>query len=324
MALWSVLTTKGPCEESPALGRRVYVMSSSSPIDVSAALSSADPKDRFYESQGLRLHYADWGNEAAPPLLLIHGGRDHCRSWDAVARALQPHFHVMAPDLRGHGDSDWAKGSSYSLSDYVYDLTCLVRSASVHRTAIVGHSMGGMIGLMYAGAYPDQVSHLAVLDGVTVLPGLPGTSIHERFTKWVAQLDKIAERKKRYFRSTAEAADRISAHNKRLTPEQALHLASHGVKRNADGSYSWKFDEYQRARAPYRLSPDDHIALWSRITCPTLLLRGKESFLPDPETADVLAHFKQARLVTIVGAGHWLHHDKLDEVLGELCPFLGI
>jgi len=301
-------------------------MSSSPSIDAPAPAppSSANPKDRFYEAQGLRLHYADWGNDAAAPLILIHGGRDHCRSWDAVARALQPHFHVMAPDLRGHGDSDWAKGSSYSLSDNVYDLTCLVRSASVHQTAIVGHSMGGIIGLMYAGAYPDQVSHLAVLDGVTVLPGLPRTPIHERFTKWVTQLDKIAERKKRYFRSVAEAADRISAHNKRFTPEQALHLASHGVKRNADGSYSWKFDEYQRAMAPYRLSPDDHVALWSRITCPTLLLRGKESFLPDPETAGVLAHFRQARLATIVGAGHWLHHDKLDEVLGELCPFLGI
>jgi pimeloyl-ACP methyl ester carboxylesterase len=86
--------------------------------------------------------------------------------------------------------------------------------------AIVGHSMGGIIGLMYAGAYPDRVSHLAVLDGVTVLPGLPRTPIHERVTKWVLQLDKIAERKKRYFDSVAEAAERISAHNKRLTPEQ--------------------------------------------------------------------------------------------------------
>ena len=195
-------------------------MSSSPTMDTLAPTSSADPKDRFYESQGLRLHYADWGHEAAPPLLLIHGGRDHCRSWDAVARTLQSHFHVMAPDLRGHGDSDWANGGSYSLSDYVYDLTCLVRSASVHQTAIVGHSMGGMIGLMYAGAYPDKVSHLAVLDGVTVLPGLPGTSIHERFTKWVTQLDKIAERKNRYFRSVAEAAERISAHNKRSHPSR--------------------------------------------------------------------------------------------------------
>jgi len=286
--------------------------------------SSAGPADRFYESQGLRLHYADWGNDAAPSLILIHGGRDHSRSWDEVARALQPHFHVMAPDLRGHGDSDWAKGSSYSLSDYVYDLTCLVRSASVHQTAIVGHSMGGMIGLMYAGAYPDRMSYLAVLDGVTVLPGSPRAPIHERITEWVAQLDRIAEQKTRGYRTIAEAAERMSAHNKRLTPEQALHLASQGVKRNADGGYSWKFDEYQKARAPYRLSPDDHITLWSRITCPTLLLRGNESFLPDPETAGVLAHFRQAHLVTITGAGHWLHHDKLDEVLDVLRPFLGV
>ena len=66
----------------------------------------AESADRFYESQGLRLHYVDWGNETAPPLILIHGGLDHCRNWDAIARELQPHFHVVAPDLRGHGGHD--------------------------------------------------------------------------------------------------------------------------------------------------------------------------------------------------------------------------
>jgi pimeloyl-ACP methyl ester carboxylesterase len=230
----------------------------------------------------------------------------------------------MAPDLRGHGDSDWAKGSSYSLSDYVYDLTRLVHSVAVRRTAIVGHSMGGMIGLMYAGAYPDKVSHLAVLDGVTVLPGSSRAPIHEQIATWVAQLDRIAEQKNSHFRTIAEATERILAYNKRLMPDQALHLATHGVTRNADGAFRWKFDQYQQARAPYRLSPDDHVALWSRITCPTLLLRGNESFLPDPESAGVLAHFRQAHLVTIVGAGHWLHHDKLAEVLRELRLFLRI
>jgi pimeloyl-ACP methyl ester carboxylesterase len=299
-------------------------MSSSPSIDAPASPSSPDPADRFYESQGLQLHYTDWGNDAAPPLILIHGGRDHCRSWDEVARVLQPHFHVMAPDLRGHGDSDWAKGSSYSLSDYVYDLTCLVRSASTHQTIVVGHSMGGMIGLMYAGAYPDKVSHLAVLDGVTVLPGSSRAPIHEQIAKWVAQLDRIAEQKNRHFRTIAEATERILAHNKRLTPDQALHLATHGVKRNADRTYSWKFDPYQQARARYRLSPDDHVALWSRIICPTLLLRGNESFLAECGSAGILAHFRQVHLVTIMGAGHWLHHDKIDDVLRELRLFLGI
>src|SRR5206468_48214 len=80
------------------------------------------PQSRHYKSHGLRLHYADWGNEGAPAVILVHGGRDHCRSWDVIARSLQPHFHVLAPDLRGHGDSDWTKGGSYALTEYVYDL----------------------------------------------------------------------------------------------------------------------------------------------------------------------------------------------------------
>jgi len=111
----------------------------------------AEPADRFYESQGLRLHYVDWGNEAAPPLILVHGGLDHCRNWDAIARDLQPHFHIMALDLRGHGDSEWAKGSSYSLTDNVYDLTRLMRFAELQDVVIVGPSMRGMVGLAYAG-----------------------------------------------------------------------------------------------------------------------------------------------------------------------------
>jgi len=106
---------------------------------------TAEPADCFYESHGLRLHYVDWGNAAAPPLILVHGGLDHCRNWDAIARELQPHFHVVALDLRGHGDSEWARGSSYSLADHVYDLARLVRFAGLQDAAIVGHSMGGRV-----------------------------------------------------------------------------------------------------------------------------------------------------------------------------------
>src|SRR3546814_20636320 len=62
---------------------------------------------RTYVSQRLRLHYVDWGNPDAPPLLLLHGGRDHCRNWDWVAQELRSDFHIIAPDLRGHGDSQW-------------------------------------------------------------------------------------------------------------------------------------------------------------------------------------------------------------------------
>src|SRR5215210_7168894 len=209
------------------------------------------PENRFFVSQGLRLHYADWGNENAPPILLVHGGRDHCRSWDLIARSLQPHFHVLAPALRGHGDSDWTKGGSYSLPEYVYDLARLVRSTAAPQVTIVGHSMGGMVGLIFAGTFPDQISALVVLDGVTVLPNTKKLPVHERIAKWVGQLGGLEDREPRHYPTVEEAAAQMRAHNKRLPYALALHLATFGAKRNEDGTYSWKFDPYQRAMAPH-------------------------------------------------------------------------
>jgi pimeloyl-ACP methyl ester carboxylesterase len=237
---------------------------------------------------------------------------------------LRTTFHVIAPDLRGHGDSDWATGSSYSQADHVYDLTCLVKAAGFENVTIVSHSMGGMVGLTYAGAYPEKVSRLVVLDGVTNFPARTVKPANVRIADWVADLDKTAQRKPHRYPSLAEGAERILSRNRRMTREQAIHLATHGLKRNADGTYGWKFDPYLRARAPYRLSLEDHIALWSRIQCPTLLVSGSESFLPDPETAGVLEHFRQAKLVKIEGAGHWLQHDKPAEVIEILKTFLEV
>jgi pimeloyl-ACP methyl ester carboxylesterase len=116
----------------------------------------------------------------------------------------------------------------------------------------------------------------------------------------------------------------MRAHNKRLPGELALHLATFGARRNADDTYSWKFDPYQRARAPQRLSGEDHVSLWSRITCPVLLLHPAESFLQNSETAGVASYFQNARSETISGAGHWLQHDKPEEVLRAIRAFLGL
>jgi pimeloyl-ACP methyl ester carboxylesterase len=294
------------------------------PITRPVAGVVSEPEDCFFESQGLRLHYADWGNEGAPPLLLVHGGRDHCRSWDVIARSLQPHFHVLAPDLRGHGDSDWSKGGSYALTEYVYDLSRLVRRAAARQVTIVGHSMGGMVGLIYAGTFPDQLSALVVLDGVTVMPDAKRKPAHERISKWVGQLDELEDRKPRRYRTIEEAAAQMRAHNARLSPELAQHLATFGARRNEDGTYSWKFDPYQRAMAPHRLLPEDHVSLWRRITCPTLLMNAEESFLQGRRTAGLADYFRDGRIETVAGAGHWLHHEKPDEVLHSIRRFLGL
>jgi len=284
----------------------------------------AVPESRFFQSQGLRLHYWDWGNADAPLMLLVHGGRDHGRSFDLIAKSLQPHFHVLAPDLRGHGDSDWTKGGSYALTEYVYDLSRLVRGTAADKVTMVGHSMGGMVCLIYAGTFPQQVSALVVLDGVTVLPNAKSAPAHERIAKYIGQLDKLDDRAPRRYRTIDEAATQMHVTNPRLPDDLARHLAAFAVRRNDDDTYSWKFDPYQRSMAPHRLSGDDHVSLWSRITCPTLLLHADESFLASPDTAELATYFQQARIDTITGVGHWLHHEKPAEVLGAIRTFLGV
>lgn len=282
------------------------------------------PTSRFYRSHGLRLHYWDWGNDAAPPLLLIHGGQDHGRSWDHLARALRPHFHVLAPDLRGHGDSDWTRGGSYALPEYVYDLTRLPPLAGSRPATVIGHSMGGMVAMIFAGTFPDQVARLVVLDGVTVRPGEARPPVHERIARWIGQLDRLEERQPRSYASIADAAAQMRAHNKRLSPELAQHLATHGVRADADGGYRWKFDPYQRVSAPHRLAPQEYADLWARIACPTLLLFAGESFLAAPPAADLARDFGNARVETIADAGHWLQHDRPDEVLRLIRDFLDL
>lgn len=280
------------------------------------------PQSRFHESHGLRLHYADWGNESAPPLILVHGGRDHCRSWDHIARSLQPHFHVLAPDLRGHGDSDWTRGGSYALTEYVYDLTRLVRSIAAPQVTLIGHSMGGMVSLIFSGSFPEQVSKLVVLDGVTMLPDTPKPPAHERIGKWVGQLDKLHDRTPRRYAALEDAAAQMMLHNKRLSRDLALHLATHGARQNEDGTYSWKFDPHLNVWPVEDVGDEFIEQLWSAITCPTLLLYGADSWASNPEKDGRIAHFKTAQVIEFEKAGHWLHHDQFDRFIKTLRNFL--
>src|SRR5207253_1819953 len=99
--------------------------------------------------QRLKLHYVDWGNAERRALLLLHGGRDHCRSWDWVAADLRRDFHLIAPDLRGHGDSAWAVGSTYSMIDYVLDLAALLKTLDLfpihHHRPLAGRARGSPV-----------------------------------------------------------------------------------------------------------------------------------------------------------------------------------
>jgi pimeloyl-ACP methyl ester carboxylesterase len=107
-----------------------------------------------------------------------------------------------------------------------------------------------------------------------------------------------------------------------LSAEQARHLTIHGVNQNEDGTFSWKFDNYVRAFAPYGFSVAEITSLWSEITCPTLLVHGADSWMSQPDTNGSMVYFSNARSVTIERAGHWVHHDRLDAFLDIVEPFL--
>jgi pimeloyl-ACP methyl ester carboxylesterase len=285
------------------------------------------PTSHTYFSQRLRLHYVDWGNPDRAALLLLHGGRDHCRNWDWTAAALRDEWHVIAPDLRGHGDSQWSPDGSYTMAGYIYDLAQLIHQQRLAPVTIIAHSLGGQIALRYAGIYPDAVTTLVAIEGMGPPPDvLAERSTHtvaERMDEWIREQRALAGRLPRRYASIEDAFHRMQEENPHLSAEQARHLTAHGVNQNEDGTYSWKFDNYVRAWPPYDMSSRDIQLLWSRIACPTLLLYGKESRSGNPVEDGRAQFFRKVRVVGLEGAGHWLHHDRLDEFLRIAREFLG-
>lgn len=284
------------------------------------------PTSRFYMSQRLRLHYVDWGNPGAPPLLLLHGGQDHCRNWDWVAAALKQDWHIIAPDLRGHGDSAWAADGNYTMAGYVADLVQLIQQQRLAPVTIIAHSLGGNIALRTTGIYPDQVRRLVSIEGLGPSPSSQAKrmerSIDVRMAEWIAERHALSARLPRRYASIEEALARMQAQNKHLSPTQARHLTQHGVNQNEDGTYSWKFDNYVRGWPPYDMTYAEVEQLWVRITCPTLLVYGRESWASNPEDDGRLKHFRNARVAAFERAGHWVHHDRLAGFLDELRGFL--
>jgi pimeloyl-ACP methyl ester carboxylesterase len=284
------------------------------------------PTSRRFVSQRLRLHYVDWGNPDAPPLLLLHGGRDHCRNWDWVAERLRDDYHIVAPDLRGHGDSDWSPDGNYSIPALVYDLAQLIHQQKLAPLRIIAHSLGAHTALRYAGIYPENVSKLVAIEGVWPAAKLfaerDAKGIAARAQEWIERTRGLASRSSRRYASVEEAFKRMQEENKHLSPAQALHLTQQGVNQNEDGTFSWKFDNYVRAFAPHDVTLAELETLWRSITAEVLHVYGTETFMENPGTNGRMELFQHARLVTFDHAGHWVHHDRLDDFVTEVRGFL--
>jgi len=281
-----------------------------------------EPISHFFYSHRLKLQFWDWGADGKPALILVHGGLDHARSWDWVARELCVDFHVYALDLRGHGNSAWAPGALYSIAEHVLDLSALADIINAFPVHIIGHSLGAITTLFYAGVYPDRVKKLVAIEGVGLPIQYRNEAAPERMRKWIENVRKAENRTAHSYPNLSSAMGRMKEANPFLSDEVARHLTTHGTNWNPDGSLIWKFDNYARLFPPYGADLEDAEALLGRIACPSLLFWGRQSFAKDPESDPLAAKITNRRVAKVDQAGHWLHHDQLGTFLRETKKFL--
>lgn len=284
-----------------------------------------NPTSHTYYSQRLRLHYLDWGNAAAPSLVLVHGVRDHCRTWDAVAQRLRNRYHVVAPDLRGHGDSAWQRGGTYQHMNYVYDLAQLVRQRELAPVTLIAHSLGGTLACLFAGLFPELVQRLVVVEGIGQWwRWRDEAPPAERLRQWIDDLRALAGRVPRRYATIEDAYRRMQQTNPHLSPDLALHLTVHGAHQNEDGTFTWKFDNYTHSFPVFDVDAETSIDLWRRIDCPVLMINSTSGYDHRIGQDGTDRHFRDARVLDIEGAGHWTHHDRPTEFMAAVEEFLEV
>ncbi len=289
-----------------------------------------DYSERFFRSGTLRIHFRDWGDPTAPPLVIVHGLRDHSHSFDELARGLMDRFNVFALDLRGHGDSETTP--YYSFGHFVLDLHNMVRALRLENPVIVGHSMGGEVVANYAGCFPEVPSRLVVIEGL----GPPPVDMKGHVDWTIASFDRIdrALVGPPGVKDLDAAYERLRKRNPRLKEDKARQLALLGTRAREDGMLEWKFDPRLTTMSlggPYNL--EYNMALWRRITAPSLIVNGAESgefwhqkpgrlYLEADDLERRLGCFRERRYVEIAGAGHMVHFDRPDELLENVRAFL--
>jgi pimeloyl-ACP methyl ester carboxylesterase len=257
--------------------------------------------NREVEAGGVQLHYLDYGTPGRPPILCVHGGAAHAHWFDFFAPGFTADYHVRALDLRGHGDSEWMDPPAYRYQLYASDLAEMIDKLDLRDLILLGHSMGGMVSILYVAAHPERVRALIIVDStlrmtedrVTLLRDVgrrPGSSYASR-----------EEFLKRY---------RLRPAGTTAAPEIIHHLAEHGGRQLPDGRWTHKFDRNVYAQR----DPIDSMPYWSRIAIPTLLVKSSRSNRISQEIlAEVRARCPQVELAEVP---HSDHHVFLDNPPG--------
>ncbi|MBI4539108.1 MAG: alpha/beta hydrolase [Gemmatimonadetes bacterium] len=280
------------------LGERVAVSREAPPPPARPAARDTAPEPRhgYFRANGLRFHYVEWGAESATPLLLLHHINSHARTWDHFARSMSRDHRVIALDMRGHGDSDWAGDGKYTAEDYAADVAALVDHLRLPPAIVLGGSTGGRVALVFAAQHPERVTAVIMEDVGAVRPASIAQGWAERLARGDPEFDTVEE-----------WARQLQGQNRRTPFEGFLHDARHGTRPLPNGKLGLKRDPaVQRDLVP--------LELWhyvERLRAPLLVLIGSESSIVGKDQQD---RFRQilptVELVTIQDAGHIIVHDQ--------------
>lgn len=249
-------------------------------------------REGFLSVNGLRVHYCEWGDAAAPALVLLHGGCAHARWWDAFAAAVADAYHVVALDLRGHGDSEHADPPAYRIEDYADDVAACIDALGLERIVLIGHSLGGLVAAMYAGRAPQRLVALVVVDSQA--------KISAAGVRYLARLQHFPQPIYRD-RDTAIRRFRLLPTQTNAAQTTLAHVAAHAVRQLLDGRWTLKFDRASLSHP----EPQDGLPALQQLRCPILLVRGAHStLLPHDKFAALLAALPHAEGVEIADAHH--------------------
>lgn len=279
-------------------------------------------RDRDVVANGLRHHLLETDGEAGREVILLHGYLDLARSFHRVIEPLAAQgYRVIAPDFRGHGDSDRAPaGAYYHYMDYVADLDALFEALGLDRAHVVAHSMGGGVATRFAGARPERVRSLCLLEGVGP-PAMPADVAPDRTTSWLNSLAKLRARGPRAMASLDEAVARMRVSHPAVDLETLRHVASLSVRELPEGGYVFRFDPLHQSISPMRFDAEAAEAFIARVACPVLHVDGG-SLDAWPELAERARRYPNASFAAVEGAGHMLHWTRPDETASVIADFL--
>ena len=271
-----------------------------------------EPESVFVRVNDLDVHYVDWGCNG-PPLLLMHGGRRNCRSWDAVARQLREHYWIIALDAKGHGDSA-NPPRGYAYEQRMEDLQAFLDTLGWDKIYAMGHSAGANTMGLHAAAYPGRLRAMILVEGVIVAAKTLPPDYYERI---------LQQRRTWESREALEAYLRQHRETNRWREDVIQAVVAHEVVEHPDGSVEMKW-------TPEVYNPEDHqrdtynfITLAPGIAVPTLLIYSTDSFIPRQEIEAFRAALPQGQLQLVDDVGHNIYMEKPDMVAQTAPAFFG-